>query len=403
VNWIEWVNAAAAMALSGALNSLWTGLLLAALAALAVRMMPRSNATTRYAVWWIALVLALAVPVVIPFVPRPAAPSLAVPAPAIHWTVPVTAEWPVYAVLAWLGMAAILLARVGWSLLHIAALKRGAAPIGSRGRIRLLASGDVRVPMAAGFLRRAVIFPQGLLEQLTPEEFDQILRHELAHLRRWDDWTQLFQAVAQAVLFFNPALYWIGRRLKIEREMACDDWVVAATGRARPYAACLTHLHELTRRASAPQLAPGATARTRWQITARVEALLRPGRQAAPRFARSGWIAALALVSAALVAATQIAPPVGVQELPLASIQLASLPAPHAPAIARTPARAAPPRFRLLARAHRRAPLVRPAGPAAPVIETGIVLVNWRIQTPPSYLVITVIFFEPPPPAMTRI
>ena len=113
---------------------------------------------------------------------------------------------------------------------------------------------------------------------MSAEEFEQVLCHEMAHLRRWDDWTQLAHAVAQAVLFFNPAIYWIGRRLKIEREMACDDWVVSATGEARPYAACLTHLHELTRRAPAPQLAPGATTRTRWQISARVEALLQADR-----------------------------------------------------------------------------------------------------------------------------
>jgi beta-lactamase regulating signal transducer with metallopeptidase domain len=130
-----------------------------------------------------------------------------------------------------------------------------------------------------------------------------VLCHEMAHLRRWDDWTQLAQAVAQAMLFFNPAIYWIGRRLKIEREMACDDWVVSTTGEARPYAACLTHLHELTRRAPAPQLAPGAITRMRWQLRARVEALLQPDRNSTPRFSRSGWMAACALVSAALIVA----------------------------------------------------------------------------------------------------
>ena len=407
MNWTELANAAAAMAISGALNGLWSGLLLAGAGAAVIRLQPRTNATTRYAIWFTALVCVLAVPVLLPLIPRPAPVAVAASASALHWNVPITTEWLVYALLGWIGIAAILLARVGWSLVHIASLKRGATVIGSRGRIQLLASRDVRVPMAAGFVRRAVIFPRWLLEELTGEEFDQILRHEMAHLRRWDDWAQLFQAVVQAVLFFNPAIYWIGRRLKIEREMACDDWVVAATGRARPYAACLTHLHELTRRASAPQLAPGATARKRWQITERIEALLRADRHVAPRFARSGWIGAMALVSAALIVAVEVAPPIGVQELPLASMQMASLPAPGVPASAWSkPAlpRALPVRHKVMASIRHSTPVEQHAVPPPVLAAPSIFLVNWQVQEPRSYVIIAVIFIEPPPPpAMNRI
>jgi hypothetical protein len=275
---------------------------------------------------------------------------------------------------------------VVWSLHHIHSLKRRATLLGTRGNIRLLASADVRVPMAAGFIQRAIIFPQAVLAQLSPEEFEQVLCHELAHLRRWDDWTQLLQAVGQALLFFNPVVQWIGRRLEIEREIACDHWVVSATGKARPYAACLTHLHELTRRARAPQLAPGATGRTRWQISARIEALLEADRHSTPRLSRSGWLAACALASAALVVATQVTPPVGVAELPLASIPLARLNTPAVPALALTHPRAAPAKPRLLA-----SRVQKPA-------QTEYVLVRaWSVETPSNYLVITVVFFEPPP------
>ena len=303
------------MAVSTGVNSLWLGILLAALAAGMIRLLPRSNATTRYAIWFTTLLLAVIAPVMllIPRSTQPAAGVAAGPA-AAPLAVPVTAHWPLYAVLAWLAISTILLARVLWSAGHIRALKRRATGLCRRGNIRVLASTEAQVPMAAGFLRRAVIFPQSVLDELSAEEFEQVLCHEMAHLRRWDDWTQLAQAIVQAFLFFNPAIYWIGRRLKIEREMACDDWVVSATGEARPYAACLTHLHELTRRASAPQLAPGATTRTRWQISARVEALLQPDRNSTPRFSRSGWMAAGALVSAALMVAAKTTPPVGVQE-----------------------------------------------------------------------------------------
>jgi beta-lactamase regulating signal transducer with metallopeptidase domain len=388
------------MALSTALNSLWLGLLLAALAAGMVRLLPRSNATTRYAIWFTALLLAVATPAML-LIPKPAlAPATIVSAPAsTPWIVPVMAQWPIYAVVAWLTIVAILLARVAWSLAHIHGLKRRAALLGQRGNIRVLRSAEARVPMAAGFVRRAIVFPQSVLDELTPQEFEQVLCHEMAHLRRWDDWTQLAHAIAQAALFFNPAIYWIGRRLKIEREMACDDWVVSTTGEARPYAACLTHLHELTRRAPAPQLAPGATTRTRWQLRARVEALLQPDRNSMPRFSHSGWMAACALVSAALMVAARTTPPVGVQEVPVATMAFTHLSTPAAPALSLAPRRFVPPRPRLAA--SRMAKLDLPAPPA--LTDAPIVLVRaWQVEVSPTYFVIAVVFFEPPPPTATN-
>lgn len=398
MNWLELANVAAALAVSTALNSLWLSVVLAVLAAGMVRLLPRANATTRHAIWVTALLLAVATPAML-LIPRPAQASSAIATalPSAPWVVPVTAQWPVYAVGTWLVIAVLLLARVGWSLVHLHRLKSYATLVARRGNIRVLASAEARVPMAAGFVRRAIVFPQSLLDELTTQEFEQVLCHEMAHLRRWDDWTQLAHAIAQAVFFFNPAMYWIGGRLKIEREMACDDWVVSTTGEARPYAACLTHLHELTRRAPAPQLAPGATGRTRWQISARVEALLQPDRDATPRFSRSGWMAACALVGAALIVAARTTPPVGVQEVPVASMELAHLSAPAAPAISRAPKRFTPPRPRLVAR--RTPELELPAPPA--LTDAPIVLVRaWQVQVSPTYFVIAVVFFEPPPPTV---
>jgi len=402
MNWLDFANVAAATALSSALNSIWLGVLLAALAALMLRVMPRSNATTRYAVWFTTALLILAVPPLFLLIPGGSAGAAAVTVPAARapLAIPVTAEWPVYVVLGWLAITTILMARVAWSLHHIHGLKRRSTLLGTRGNIQVLASADVRVPMAAGFFRRAIIFPQSVVGQLSSEEFEQVLSHEMAHLRRWDDWTQLLQAIGQAVLFFNPVVDWIGRRLEIEREIACDQWVVSATGKARPYAACLTHLHELTRRARAPQLAPGATGRKRWQISARIEALLADDGHARPGLSRSGWLAACALASAALVVATQVSPPVGVAELPLASIPYARLNVPVAPALVLAHLKATPAKPRLLASRIRKPekigimPAVAPGDPDA-----AYMLVHaWRLEAPPTFVVITVVFFEPPPP-----
>lgn len=399
MNWAELSNVGAAVAVSTALNSLWLGLLLAAMAAGLVRLLPHSNAATRHSIWFTALLLAVATPAML-LIPRSApvsgiAASAAFSAAPV--TVPVTAEWPLFAAAIWIAISGILLGRVCWSLAHIHGLKRRATVLGRRGHILVLSSNEVPVPMAAGFWRRAVVFPQSVLDELTVSEFEQVLCHEMAHLRRWDDWTQLAQAVAQALLFFNPAIYWIGRRLKIEREMASDDWVVSTTGEARPYAACLTHLHEVTRRAPAPQLAAGVTSRSRWQLSARVEALLQPDHNATPRFSRAGWMAAGALVSAALIVAARTAPPVAVQELPLASMALAHLNAPSAPAISYAPKKFTAPRPRLMA--SRGLNLELPAPPA--LAETPVVLVRtWEIEVSPRYYVIAVVFLKPPPPAV---
>lgn len=394
MNWVRLFDFVAAITVSTALNSLWLGALVAVLAACMIRVLPRSNATTRYTILFTALILAMVAPAVT-LIPRPldavAAPAVLPPAPL---AVPVVAQWPPYALLGWIAIAAILLARVGWSLVHIHGLKRRSTLLSQRGNIRVLASTEARVPMAAGFVRRAIVFPQAVLDHLSPEEFEQVLCHEMAHLRRWDDWTQFAQAIAQALFFFNPAIYWIGRRLKIEREMACDDWVVSATGEPRPYCACLTHLHELTRRATAPQLAPGATTRKRWQLRTRVEALLQPNRNATPRFSRSGWMAACALVSAALIVAAKTTPPVGVQEAPVASLALAGPQAPGAPAISRAAKRFVPPRPRLLARNFAKPDLPAPPALAAPPV---MLVRAWQVEASQQYFVIAVVFIEPPP------
>ena len=108
--------------------------------------------------------------------------------------------------------------------------------------------------------------------------------HELAHIRRWDDWTNLAQKLIEAILPIQPAMYWIGHRMSIEREMACDDWVVATTGTAKPYAASLTKVAELSQWGHAGVLAVGATG-NRSQLFSRVHHMLDRTRNAAPKLA----------------------------------------------------------------------------------------------------------------------
>jgi beta-lactamase regulating signal transducer with metallopeptidase domain len=132
---------------------------------------------------------------------------------------------------------------------------------------RICVSDEVRVPTAIGFARPLVILPAWALAELSAPELRSVLLHEFAHLRRWDDWTNLVQKLVQSVLFFHPAVWWIENRLSLEREMACDDIVLAHNENPRAYAQCLLSIAEksLTRRG----LSLAQAAVTRMQQTSR--------------------------------------------------------------------------------------------------------------------------------------
>ena len=93
-------------------------------------------------------------------------------------------------------------------------------------------------------MKPLVVIPSWATRELSPAEFNTVLLHELAHLGRWDDWTNLAQKVLGALLFFHPAIWWIEKKLALEREMACDDLVLAKTASPRAYAECLVSLAE---------------------------------------------------------------------------------------------------------------------------------------------------------------
>ncbi|MBV8363763.1 MAG: pentapeptide repeat-containing protein, partial [Candidatus Eremiobacteraeota bacterium] len=131
----------------------------------------------------------------------------------------------------------------------------------------------IEVPVAVGLFDSMILLPSHLLQQLSAGEIDRISLHELAHLRRADDWTNSLQRIAQIVFFFNPAIKFIGAQLDLEREVACDDWVLKLTGEIRPYATCLHKMAELTAWPHQALAAPGVFA-TRKGISVRIERLL---------------------------------------------------------------------------------------------------------------------------------
>jgi len=138
------------------------------------------------------------------------------------------------------------------------------------------------VPTAIGFLRPAIVLPEWLLKETPAEELKYIVLHELAHLRRRDDWTNLAQQIVKALLFFLPSVWWIERKLALDREIACDDAVLAQSGTPRGYAECLAHVAERSFLRRQLALAQAAVSRIR-QLTVRVAKILDPNRQQSTR------------------------------------------------------------------------------------------------------------------------
>src|SRR6202163_2076044 len=327
-------------------TALWMGAAIAALTALVVRFWRPLDAATRYAVWYVALVAVvlgpLATTVAMEYT-RPAARAadldlafrnapgirtqvnVALPRTRLQIAIPPYAAFG--AAVLWLLVVLGGAARFGAGAVVLARLKRDALPLaperrsalllwnahaaapGAR-RARLCVSDRVEVPVAVGLFDGMVVLPQHILDAFEPGDVDRFVLHELAHLERRDDWTAVFERLAQIVLFFNPAVHVIARRLDLEREIACDDRVVAATSDVRSYAVGLTRMAAAT---SWPHrgIAAPAIFVTRRQLSLRVEELLSEHRFTARRIAIAPAAFALIASLGIAAAAAPLAPVIG--------------------------------------------------------------------------------------------
>ncbi len=218
----------------------------------------RQNSVTRFAVWFSALMAIATLPLFVGSFGAHVAPMAAVVRPAV--TLPGT--WALYLFGAWFAICAWQLGGVGRGLWHLYTLRKSCVAIDpatldpllqstlarnqSPREIVLCTSELTQVPTALGLVKPAIVIPAWVMQELSASELNQILLHEVAHLRRWDDWTNLAQKLVKAVFFFHPAVWWIERKVSLEREMACDDAVLAETASPRAYAECLAHLAEKT-------------------------------------------------------------------------------------------------------------------------------------------------------------
>jgi len=262
-------------ALGGAvMHFLWQGVLIGLIAAVILHGLRKGSAQARYAVAFGALAVCLVVFVAtfIWLMPQTTAATDAQGVTSIisgSLTATVQYRWNFAEIAAWgwgLGVVFMLLRFARhWLWSHRLRTRMVANPdkqwlqvfeelkqeLGLSKAIRLFKSGLAKTPMVVGWFAPMVLVPASAFTSLSPEQMRMILAHELTHIRRYDHWVNQFQGVVEIILFFHPAMWWISRQVRIEREYCCDDASLRGTPDPKALAEALTQL-ELHRISSPP-------------------------------------------------------------------------------------------------------------------------------------------------------
>jgi beta-lactamase regulating signal transducer with metallopeptidase domain len=328
------------------LHTLWQGAIVAGVLAAMLALLSRRSASLRYAIACAALLLVFALAVATAYrlyTPRTeqplteaatigaaSAPSSAAPA-ADHDVLIVASDAPSswqdrwlaalsavrahipQIVVIWLAGVLLLTLRLAASWTRARALAgRGSVTadeswqrvaarlsdaLGLRHAVRLVICVGVDVPSVIGWLKPTVLLPVSSFTGLTPDQLEMVLAHELAHIRRHDFVVNAMQSVIETLLFYHPAVWYLSRQIRVERENCCDDLAVSVCGDALSYARALAQLEELR---GVPSLAVAANGGS---LIERVRRLV--GAHNDRSLFSNGWTAAAAMASfVALIALT---------------------------------------------------------------------------------------------------
>jgi beta-lactamase regulating signal transducer with metallopeptidase domain len=224
----------------------------------------------------------------------------------------VSIDWMSYAVLAWFaGVYMFTLRTLGGWMLLMRMRRQRAEPIagdllktclelqrrlGVSRAVRYVCSKVAESPAVFGWWKPVVVLPLAALAGLSPWQIEAIIAHELAHIKRWDLLVNAFQIATETLLFYHPAVWWVNRVIRNEREHCCDDVAVAACGNAHDYARALAQLEE-SRSASVWAMAANGGV-----LTSRIGRLL-----GVKRAARSMSPAGMAVIGALCIAGALLA------------------------------------------------------------------------------------------------
>jgi uncharacterized protein (TIGR03435 family) len=274
---------------SALVDFVWQGALVGFTLLIGLRTVGRRSAQVRYALCALALAALMAFPVITTLSRfEHVEPDSGVRVPVVPSLVSGSVEQPMVETLPWRAVAPSL-ARIEpcvlpiWSLgvmllsirlvaggITVRALRRSAqgvddhlrervlhlaARMGIRRTVQLVISTRSEGPGVIGWLRPMILLPPATALGLTTTQLDAVLAHELAHIRRHDYLVNILQMVAETLLFYHPAVWWVSKRLRIERELCCDDVAVGVCGDATGYARALVTMAKL----QVPVMAMGST------------------------------------------------------------------------------------------------------------------------------------------------
>jgi beta-lactamase regulating signal transducer with metallopeptidase domain len=296
------------------LNWLVQGTAVTIVVALGVRAHRTMTAATRERIWWVTLLGLTLMPAAYLLADLDAASGATLIAPAarpdplmtvlVPWN-----RWTILILSIWAAWTIVRLVKVGLALGRLQRTRKSAAPFPHDREVRLamwtmmrdrarpatlVASTDVYCAAVLGLTRPLIAVAPEAIERLTDDELDQIVLHEYAHIQRRDDLAIVAQRIITAVAGLHPAVWWLDRALTIDREVACDDWVVTYAGARACYARCLVELASCAR-SRRRNLAPGALF-SRSQLSIRVAALLDSRRSVALVPSRGAFLVALPAV-----------------------------------------------------------------------------------------------------------
>ncbi len=306
----EWANLIKAL-----LHTLWQGAIIAVLLGFALRRLDNSAARYRCSlaalggvllaglVTWAVLNRPLPMSVSAAPVSSLAPPAIAplpandLPPQVVNFSrpepKPAPLPWSSWLALVWLAGATVMIFRGGFQVAGAERLRRSSRPledariaglledarraVGLARRVRLVATDKLTSPAVVGVVVPTLILPLSLTTMLTPEQIRFVLLHELAHIRRGDYFASLFQLFAEALLFFNPAVWWISRQMRVEREACCDALAIELSGAPVDYAKTLLCVAENVLQPM-PAAAPAfGDRREPSSLADRVQRLLIPG------------------------------------------------------------------------------------------------------------------------------
>jgi beta-lactamase regulating signal transducer with metallopeptidase domain len=202
-------------------------------------------------------------------------------------------DWTQLALIVWLAGAIIVLARLATGMFRVrrivgrsqyvidyhwgALVRKLAGQLHIPDHIALLSSEYVAMPLTWGVWNPVVLLPEEA-DQWSAEWRRIVLLHELAHIKRRDCLTQLLAQVVCAIYWFNPLVWVAARRLRVEREIACDDYVLQAGTRASDYAKHLLDLAGVMNTNGSPAglPSPAAAGIACSQLESRVRSILDP-------------------------------------------------------------------------------------------------------------------------------